>query len=135
MRRKFLCPSYRRPMPAANPRPCTAWPCPKFRPCPIHDKRDHDPELERERNARRTKSTSVYWTPRWDRLRRRILLERPWCQWPRCHLPATDVDHRIPIEDGGAPWDEDNLQALCHAHHSRKTADDVARRRAAGPRG
>lgn len=117
-------------MPTANPRPCTAWPCPNFRPCPTHDRREHDPDLERERNQRRSLSLAVYTSPRWKRLRRRILLERPWCQWPGCSRPATDVDHTLPLEDGGEPWDELNLSALCHPHHSRKTADDVARRRA-----
>ena len=34
---------------------------------------------------------------------------------------ATDVDHIVPIADGGAPLDQANLQSLCHECHSRKT--------------
>lgn len=29
-----------------------------------------------------------------------------------------DVHHRIPIEDGGDPFDEDNLRTLCDGHHA-----------------
>ena len=39
---------------------------------------------------------------------------------------ATEVDHILPIEDGGAMYDEENLQPLCKPHHSRKTARDKA---------
>lgn len=38
--------------------------------------------------------------------------------------PATDVDHKVPVSAGGAPFDPDNLQSLCHSHHSQKTALD-----------
>ena len=38
-------------------------------------------------------------------------------------VPATDVDHIIPHKGNeDLMWDEENLQALCHACHSRKTA-------------
>lgn len=79
------------------------------------------------RNQRRATSRAVYLSKRWKKLRRRILNERPYCEHtdPDCQRPATDVDHRIRIEDGGAPWDEDNLQALCHPHHSEKTAAET----------
>ena len=43
-------------------------------------------------------------------------------------MSATEVDHILPIEDGGAMYDEANLQALCKPHHSRKTARDKANR-------
>jgi len=31
------------------------------------------------------------------------------------------VDHRVPIADGGDPWDYGNLQVLCSSCHGRKT--------------
>ena len=38
-------------------------------------------------------------------------------------VPATDVDHIRPHKGNeDLMWDEENLQALCHACHSRKTA-------------
>lgn len=40
-------------------------------------------------------------------------------------MPATDVDHITRIEEGGDPWDETNLQGLCHSHHSQKTARET----------
>lgn len=90
----------------------------------------HAREAEATRNVGRARSLAVYRSARWRRLRKRILRERPWCEEPeRCHEAATDVDHIIPIEDGGDPWDEANLRPLCHPHHSRKTATvDRARR-------
>ena len=41
---------------------------------------------------------------------------------------ATEVDHVLPMADGGAMYDEANLQALCKSHHSQKTARDKAAR-------
>ena len=35
--------------------------------------------------------------------------------------PAVDVDHILPLADGGEPYDFDNLRSLCHACHSRVT--------------
>lgn len=55
---------------------------------------------------------------RWQKLRLMVLRERPLCE--RCGGAATDVDHRTPRARGGDDSFE-NLQALCHACHSRKT--------------
>ncbi len=38
--------------------------------------------------------------------------------------PATEVDHKVAIRNGGDPWDWDNLASTCHACHSSKTASD-----------
>ena len=43
-------------------------------------------------------------------------------------VSAIEVDHILPLEDGGAMYDEENLQPLCKPHHSRKTARDKAAR-------
>jgi predicted kinase len=43
---------------------------------------------------------------------------------------AAEVDHIIPLRDGGEHAEE-NLQPLCKPHHSRKTARDVRRRQGA----
>jgi 5-methylcytosine-specific restriction protein A len=60
------------------------------------------------------------WT--WRKLRVSILARKPVCQM--CHREAAaEVDHIIPIRQGGNN-DESNLQALCKACHSRKTATE-----------
>lgn len=118
-------------MPSRIPRPCSVYPCADV--AQVKGKcRRHAAEADAARNLGRARSLAVYRSARWRRLRRRILLERPWCEEPseRCHEPATDVDHITPIEDGGDPWDEENLRPLCHRHHSRKTRTiDQPRRR------
>ena len=63
----------------------------------------------------------------WQRVRAAILHDQPWCA--RClelnrRTRATDVDHIIPIADGGPRLDPRNLRSLCHAHHSQRTAYD-----------
>lgn len=57
----------------------------------------------------------------WRRIRDRYLRRHPDCEAQGCTLPATDVDHVRPRAQGGTD-DESNLQALCHRHHSIKTA-------------
>lgn len=71
----------------------------------------------------------------WMQTRARIL-ERDGglCQCDRClgrGLPADQVDHRVPLWEGGAD-DDGNLQAIHSDCHKRKTKDEAARRAAAG---
>ena len=68
----------------------------------------------------------VYSTAQWQKLRLRILLANPFCV--QCGRPASQVDHILAIEEGGAPFDEDNLQALCPRCHSAKTWREVMAR-------
>jgi len=66
-----------------------------------------------------------YRTPRWRALRAAVLLRQPFC--PLCfaigrRVATSDVDHITPHRgDPGLFWLRENLQALCHAHHSEKT--------------
>jgi 5-methylcytosine-specific restriction protein A len=62
----------------------------------------------------------------WQQLRRRVLSGEPLCVDPfgrhrDVPVVATDVDH-IVARDRGGDDSIDNLQPLCHACHSRKTA-------------
>jgi 5-methylcytosine-specific restriction endonuclease McrA len=82
-------------------------------------------EAEGERNVRRAKSLSVYRSARWRALRRAVLLERPTCEEAGCFAQSVEVDHVKRIEEGGEPFDRANLQALCHPHHSAKTARET----------
>ena len=38
-----------------------------------------------------------------------------------------EVDHVIPLDKGGDPWDPANLQALCRGCHVAKTAGENRR--------
>jgi 5-methylcytosine-specific restriction protein A len=55
----------------------------------------------------------------WRQTRKRVLVDRPDCQI--CGAPATQVDHLLPIRQGGTS-DDDNLVACCARCHSSKTA-------------
>jgi len=77
-------------------------------------------EYERPRDNRPSAARRGYGS-RWRKLRLMQLRRYPLCQWPGCNKPATDVDHIVPRASGGTD-DADNLQSLCHAHHSVKTA-------------
>ncbi len=60
---------------------------------------------------------------RWQRLRKLILHRDPICAI--CDRQAsTDIDHIIPKAQGGEDTEE-NLQGLCHACHSKKTANEA----------
>ncbi len=68
----------------------------------------------------------IYHSAQWRRLRLRILVANPFCAV--CGRPASEVDHKQAIEDGGDPWDEGNLQPLCPRCHSAKTWREVMAR-------
>lgn len=75
---------------------------------------------------RRGSAASRGYDREWQRLRLMVLRREPLCRM--CAdlgviTPATDVDHIIPKRDGG-PDTFENLQPLCHGHHSQKTATE-----------
>jgi 5-methylcytosine-specific restriction protein A len=86
---------------------------------------EHATQREVERNQRRDESRSVYLSSQWRRLRRMVLLENPYCVFKGCPQLATDVDHIVPISQGGDPWSRANMQGLCHSHHSQKSASET----------
>lgn len=91
---------------------CAEPGCPNFRPCPTHPPAD-----------RRSPSSHITGTHRWRILKNKILSrDGHLCrlQLPCCTVVATTVDHRIPVAQGGAPYDHDNLQAACKACNDRK---------------
>jgi 5-methylcytosine-specific restriction enzyme A len=66
----------------------------------------------------------LYNSTAWQRCRALALRRSPLC--PRCAengftTPATDVHHIQDLAEGGAPFDLDNLETLCHEHHSMVT--------------
>jgi hypothetical protein len=73
----------------------------------------------KQRNREMTsQNKQVYNSKRWKILRRHKLFLTPLCEWEGCDEIAQDVHHRHAIQDGGAPWEMANLEALCHPHHS-----------------
>jgi 5-methylcytosine-specific restriction enzyme A len=60
----------------------------------------------------------IYGTERWKRVRARVRRRADGC-CERCGREANmlDVHHRIPLKDGGLPYDPDNLVALCRSCH------------------
>ena len=64
----------------------------------------------------------------WPRVRLAVLAEEPMCR--ACgEQPATDVDHIVPMAQGGSQWDWANLQPLCHRCHSAKTMRELNAKR------
>ena len=82
---------------------------------------------DREYNKHRPIRHKFYSTSRWRQLRDYIMRKQPLCQ--ECLkngvIKKGDVvDHITPIEKGGSPTAEKNLQVLCHACHNKKHADE-----------
>ena len=109
-------------MPLAPARPCASPLCPELtheRYCTRHE---GTPNRDRRSAAKRGYGRT------WQRLRRMVLRREPLCRKCKAeegiYTAATDVDHIIPKRDGGTD-EMSNLQALCHSHHSQKTARET----------
>jgi 5-methylcytosine-specific restriction protein A len=60
---------------------------------------------------------------KWQEFRKKYLARNPNCVVVGCERQATDVDHIDNLGPlGPRGYDPSNLQALCHQHHSAKTA-------------
>jgi 5-methylcytosine-specific restriction protein A len=89
---------------------------------------EHRKPIERERSRRRREKTNgVYKTKMWLRRRLQVLSRDPICADGRVcggNRLSTEVDHVIPLEQGGAPYAMDNLRGTCSDCHQAKTADE-----------
>jgi 5-methylcytosine-specific restriction protein A len=87
--------------------------------CDLHQK-----EEWKRQDAQRGSPAERGYGRNWRRIRGMYLRRHPWCEDPfgihEDPVPATEVDHIIPIRAGGTNQFE-NLQALCKSCHSRKT--------------
>lgn len=96
----------------------------------------HQPD--RREADRRIKAASewrwVYKSRRWQGLRAEVKAEQPWCDVPGCFELTHDVDHRIALQDGGAPFARSNVHGMCKRHHSEKTREEVTARVRGGVR-
>lgn len=64
----------------------------------------------------------VYQSPRWKALRKWYRIANPLCVV--CGDAMQDIDHIVPLSQGGDPYDIDNLQSLCRRCHNDKTNED-----------
>ncbi|MGA5467164.1 HNH endonuclease signature motif containing protein [Mycobacterium sp. NPDC050041] len=51
----------------------------------------------------------------------------PYCEWPNCRRVMHQVDHIVPLAEGGDRYDHANMQSLCKPHHDQKTTADARR--------
>jgi 5-methylcytosine-specific restriction endonuclease McrA len=94
---------------------------------------DHDCPNRTARRKVLNAADRIRSSARWKRARARRLRtdgarctygtfagESFWMADGRCPVVVKlDVHHRTPIEQGGAPFDQENLRTLCHQHHRR----------------
>jgi len=74
------------------------------------------------RRPDREETLAFYRSPEWRRARA-LALELAGGRCSRCGSGVRlQVDHIRPVKDGGAPFDQGNLAALCVRCHSTKTA-------------
>lgn len=98
-----------------------AWPgCPSLAAADRLYCAEHQPKADRAEQDRRGTSSQRGYGVRWQRLRLLVLARDPICKYPGCHELSTDVDHIVSKANGGTD-SMDNLQGLCHEHHSLKT--------------
>ena len=86
----------------------------------------HTREYHRRIDERRGSSSSRGYGVEWQRLRLSILALHPLCSWCRdagLLVTATDVDHIVPLAEGGTN-DDTNLRSLCKSCHSARTMRD-----------
>lgn len=75
------------------------------------------------------KGRRIYNTKRWAIIRRAVLNAEPFCRMCAergVETLATEVDHIVPLANGGDPYSLANLQPLDHHCHSVKTRKEQA---------
>lgn len=68
----------------------------------------------------------------WHDVRLQILDRDGW-ECTKCGMELgahAQIDHVVPVADGGSMWGRDNMQSLCAECHMSKTTDDLRRRTA-----
>jgi 5-methylcytosine-specific restriction protein A len=103
-------------MPYRAKRPCNYTGCPELVDkgyCPAHQK----PLNKRDKDLKK------HYGRRWEKIRDLYISQHPLCEICKDKgrlTPATEVHHRVPIDQGGTDKGG-NLQGLCKSCHSRLT--------------
>jgi len=77
----------------------------------------------------------VYDSPKWKKIRAIVKDEEPVCRLCLAQQFVVDtevIDHIIPINMGGDPYDRNNLQGLCRPCHEAKSRRESASARRTG---
>lgn len=104
-------------MPSAPPRVCARCkkPAPKGQPCACRPAFEGSTHPGGKTDMRMRRSMDAY--------RAAHLM----CEHPGCHRVMDQVDHIVPLAEGGDRYDWTNYQSLCAEHHSAKTTQDALR--------
>lgn len=104
-------------MPSAPPRVCNRCkqPAPKGRPCACRPAYEGSTHIGGKTDMRMRRSIAAY------------RATHPRCEHPGCHRLMHQVDHIVPLAEGGDRYDWDNYQSLCRPHHDHKTTADAQR--------
>ncbi len=119
--------------PSAALRPCAHAGCPALVPsgrCAAHQTAEWR-RIERYRGTAKARG----YDKDWRRVRYDVLKANPYCVKCQALNPfstelAREVDHVVPLANGGERLDRANLQPLCRQCHQAKTAGENERRRA-----
>lgn len=88
-----------------------------------------DREQQTHQTGRLTPTSGrIYKRSKWARTREAVFAQKGrlclTCLANGRNEIATQVDHIVPIEEGGEPWAIANLQPICLTCHSRKTRSE-----------
>lgn len=117
-------------MPRKPKRPCSYPGCPKLVDGQYCDEHKKLTDKQYNRYGRDEFTKNFYKTHEWLYVRKRQLEQQPFCE--EClkegkRVKAKMVDHIKPIKQGGEIFAPSNLQSLCWACHSRKSAEEGSR--------
>lgn len=121
-------------MPNAMLHPCAAPGCSalvKSGYCATHKRVATEPSTDERRKRNR-----MYWNDAWKRRRISQLSSHPWCEdclRANIYVPATDVHHVQRHEGDALTFAISPLQSLCHACHSKHTAQEQGSPRGYAP--
>lgn len=110
--------------------PCLEVGCPNYATsrgrCDEHRKeRERERSRQRRADPERGKRVKLYHSKRWQVLRRAVLARDPICKVCGERL-SQEVDHVVPLSQGGDEWSLDNTQGICSPCHALKSGRESA---------